>query len=53
MTNDHQNMRRDGGDDDAPPLVTPNPDIQKPGDYNPPPDLPIPGEETLDKSQLG
>lgn len=42
-----------GDDDDTPPLINPDPDVAAPGDYSPPADLPIPGEEALDRGQLG
>lgn len=50
----------DGGDDDEnnqqPELVTPEPESHggpAAGDYTPPPDLTVPGEDQIDDSQLG
>lgn len=43
----------EGDDEDTPPLVNPDPEVEAPGNYKHPADLPIPGEEPLDKSQLG
>jgi len=48
-----QFLREGGDDDDTPPLVNPDPEVEAPGDYTPPADLPIPGQESLDDSQLG